>query len=177
MWKIGLIILIFISQGTQADNNNASVASGQMQFQGEVIADTCIIDDGNQYLTVDMGQASNSKFKQAGDDSDPVVFSLSFRHCSPTVSRNMVVAFRGIADKQNPDLLAVENGDNVARGIGIALFDDQGNLIPINTGKLVVKPQYHGPLTVNFTARYRSTTDNVSGGLANAQAWFLFTYQ
>ena len=177
MWRIGLIILIFISQGAQADINNAAAASGQMQFQGEVIADTCIIDDGNQYLTVDMGQASNSKFRQAGDDSDPVMFSLNFRHCSPNVSRNMVVAFRGVADKQNPDLLAVETDDNDARGIGIALFDDKGNLIPVNTGTLVVKPEYAGPLTVNLTARYRSTTDNVSGGLDNAQAWFSFTYQ
>lgn len=177
MWKIRLIILIFISQGAQADNNNAAAASGRMQFQGEVIADTCIIDDGNQYLTVDMGQVSNSKFKRAGDDSDPVMFSLNFRNCSTTVSRNMVVAFRGVADKQNPDLLEVEAGDNDARGIGIALFDDKGNLIPINTGEMLVKSRYSGPLTVNLTARYRSTMDNVSGGFANAHALFLFTYQ
>lgn len=177
MWKIGLIILIFITQGAQADKNNAAAASGQMQFQGEVMTDTCIADDGNQYLTVDMGQTNNSIFRRAGDDSDPVMFSLNLKHCRPDVSRNIVVALRGMADKQNPELLVVESDDNVDHGIAIALFDDKGNLIPINTGKLAVRPEYTGPQTVNLTARYRSTTDNVSGETANAQAWFLLTYQ
>ncbi|MDU7370147.1 MAG: fimbrial protein [Klebsiella michiganensis] len=34
-----------------------------------------------------------------------------------------------------------------------------------------------GPTTLHFVAKYRSTGNQVTGGAANAQAWFSLTYQ
>lgn len=148
-----------------------------MKFQGEILSNTCIVDDNERFLTVTMGQVSNSKFTHAGDDSDPVLFSLRFKHCSPGIARSIKIVFRGIADKANPDLLALSPETNSATGIGIALFDEQGDLIPLNSGWLPVRTDYNGLLTLNLIAKYRATSNDVNGGLANAQAWFSLTYQ
>jgi len=178
MWKIRLFfLLVVMGQAIASPPNNITLAGGLMRFQGEILSDTCIVDDGEQYLTVPMGQVSNNKFIHAGDDSDPVLFSLYFKHCSQNVKRNMNIVFRGVADQQNPDLLAIEQGNNVAHGIGIALFDEQGDLIPVNSGILSVRDINSGPLVLNLIAKYRSTSSDVTGGLANAQAWFSLTYQ
>ncbi len=178
MWKTGLFLLLTITgQSIAFPINTVSLAGGLMKFQGEILSNTCVVDDGDRYLTVAMGQVSNNKFSHAGDDSDPVPFSLHFKYCTQSVSRNMNVVFRGVADQGNPDLLAIEQGDNVAKGIGIALFDEQGNIIPINSGKLPIRVNNSGPLTLNLIAKYRATSTQVSGGVANAQAWFSLTYQ
>ncbi len=178
MWKTGILFLLLITYGAAASSkDNFSLSGGLMRFQGEILSDTCIVDDNEQFLTVNMGQVSNSKFIHAGDDSDPVLFSLRFKHCSPGVVRNINVAFRGVADKANPDLLALSPENNSATGVGIALFDEQGDLIPVNSGWLPFRTDYTGLLTLNLIAKYRATSKDVNGGLANAQAWFSLTYQ
>ena len=178
MWKIRLFFLLVVTgQAIASPLNSVTLSGGLMRFQGEILSDTCIVDDGQQYLTVPMGQVSNNKFIHAGDDSDPVLFSLYFKHCSQSVKRNINIVFRGVADQQDPDLLAIEQGNNVAHGIGIALFDEQGDLIPVNSGILSVRDINSGPLVLNLIAKYRSTSSDVTGGLANAQAWFSLTYQ
>lgn len=48
------------------------------------------------------------------------------------VSERVGVAFHGVADGKNPDVLSVGEGPGIATNIGVALFDDEGNLVPIN---------------------------------------------
>jgi fimbrial protein len=56
----------------------------------------------------------------------------------------MWVAFHGVADGKNPDVLSVGEGPGIASGIGIALFDSQGQQLPLNRPRI---------------AGYRSTAD------------------
>ena len=178
MWKIGLFFLLVLTAQVKASPlNSVTLSGGLMKFQGDVIADTCVLDTSNKQMTIFMGQVSSNRFKQAGSDADPVIVSLHFQHCSMNVQRNMAVVFRGVADSSNPDILAIQKGNNAATGVGIALFDEHGNLLPINSGEVPLTPEQPGPLTLNFVAKYRSTATQVTGGLANAQAWFSLTYQ
>ena len=48
------------------------------------------------------------------------------------MSERVGVAFHGVADGKNPDVLSVGEGPGIATNIGVALFDDEGNLVPIN---------------------------------------------
>lgn len=89
----------------------------------------------------------------------------------------MGVAFHGVADGKNPDVLSVGEGPGIASGIGIALFDSQGQQLPLNRPPDRWVPLYRGPTTLNFVAKYRATGRQVTGGAANAQAWFSLTYQ
>ncbi|HAV9433287.1 TPA: fimbrial protein [Escherichia coli] len=65
----------------------------------------------------------------------------------------------------------------VATNIGVALFDDEGNLVPINRPPANWKRLYSGSTSLHFIAKYRATGRRVTGGIANAQAWFSLTYQ
>ena len=73
--------------------------------------------------------------------------------------------------------LSVGEGPGIASGIGIALFDSQGQQLPLNRPADRWISLYRGPTTLNFVAKYRATGRQVTGGAANAQAWFSLTYQ
>ncbi|MCV2938985.1 fimbrial protein [Escherichia coli] len=150
---------------------------GNMQFQGVIIAETCRIEADDKQMTVNMGQISSNRFHAVGEDSAPVPFVIHLRECSTVVSERVGVAFHGVADGKNPDVLSVGEGPGIATNIGVALFDDEGNLVPINRPPANWKRLYSGSTSLHFIAKYRATGRRVTGGIANAQAWFSLTYQ
>ncbi|RYA68073.1 fimbrial protein, partial [Enterobacter cloacae complex sp. 2DZ2F16B1] len=56
-------------------------------------------------------------------------------------------------------------------------FDKTGSQIPLNAPPGSWSPLHTGPTTLHFVAKYRATGNQVTGGAANAQAWFSLTYQ
>lgn len=92
------------------------------------------------------------------------------------VSERVGVAFHGVADGKNW-MLSVGEGPWIATNIGVALFDDEGNLVPINRPPANWKRLYSGSTSLHFIAKYRATGRRVTGGIANARAWFSLTYQ
>ncbi len=88
------------------------------------------------------------------------------------VSERVGVAFHGVADGKFGCALRGE-GPGIASSIGVALFDDEGNLVPINRPPANWKRLYSGSTSLHFIAKYRATGRRVTGGIANAQAGFL----
>ncbi|WP_435339484.1 fimbrial protein, partial [Klebsiella aerogenes] len=62
-----------------------------------------------------------------------VPFDIHLQDCSTAVSQHVGVSFRGVADGKNPDVLSVGEGPGIATGVGIALFDNEDQLIPLNS--------------------------------------------
>ncbi len=89
---------------------NTTLPGGNMQFQGVIIAETCRIEAGDKQMTVNMGQISSNRFHAVGEDSAPVPFVIHLRECSTVVSERVGVAFHGVADGKNPDVLSVGEG-------------------------------------------------------------------
>ena len=81
----------------------------------------------------------------------------------------MGVTFRGVGDGKNPDVLSVGEGPGIATGIGIALFDKENRLIPLNSPPDAWTRLYTGPTTLHFVAKYRATGHQVTGGAAIAE--------
>lgn len=180
MWKMGAGILLTLVLGPKAIAGNPRdepSLGGLMRFQGEVIAETCSVETQDRNLMVSMGHITTERFQLAGDESGAVPFDLHLQNCNTTVSRNVSVMFHGMADSNNPEMLSVGDGPGVATGVAVALFDDRGRFIPLNTAPQYWVPLQDGPLTLHFVAKYRATGLSVSDGLANAQAWFALTYQ
>lgn len=69
------------------------------------------------------------------------------------VSERVGVAFHGVADGKNPDVLSVGEGPGIATNIGVALFDDEGNLVPINRPPANWKRLYSGSTSLHFIAK------------------------
>ena len=175
--RLGLFLLFIAPLSIAGNKWNVTLPGGLMRFQGELIAEACTVEAGDRQLVVRMGQVSSNRFKDAGDDADPVPFSLHLQDCNPNVSDRVGIVFHGVADGKNPDVLSVGEGEGIASGVGIALFDEQGQLIPINSEPQSWKPLTKGTRILQFVAKYRATGNTVIGGAANAQAWFSLTYQ
>ncbi|HBR2429575.1 TPA: type 1 fimbrial protein [Klebsiella pneumoniae] len=150
---------------------------GSMRFQGLIMASSCRVEAGDRQMTVNLGQISSNRFHAVGEDSNPIPFAIHLQDCSTAVSQHVGVTFHGVADGKNPDVLSVGEGPGIASGIGIALFDSQGQQLPLNRPTDRWISLYRGPTTLNFVAKYRATGRQVTGGAANAQAWFSLTYQ
>jgi fimbrial protein len=175
--RLGLFLMFLAPLSIAGNKWNVTLPGGQMRFQGELIAEACTVEAGDRQMTVRMGQVSSNRFRAAGDDADPVSFALHLQDCNPNVSDRVGIVFHGIADGKNPDVLSVGEGEGIASGIGVALFDDTGKIIPINSEPQAWRPLTKGLRVLQFVAKYRATGNSVTGGLANAQAWFSLTYQ
>ncbi|TQI78920.1 fimbrial protein [Serratia fonticola] len=176
--RSGILLTLFLApMATAGDRLETPLVGGQMRFQGELIAETCSVEARDRHLIVKMGQVSSHRFQWVGDEADPVPFELHLQNCNTHVSRNVGVMFHGIADGKNPDMLSVGEGPGIATGIAVALFDAAGRFIPLNTPAEHWTPLQDGPVSLHFVAKYRATAQSVTGGLANAQAWFALTYQ
>lgn len=130
--KSGLLILLLPPLALAGNQWDTMLPGGNMRFQGIVIAESCRVEAGDRQMTVKMGQISSNRFHSAGEDTNPVPFDIHLQECSTAVSQRVGVAFHGVADGKNPDVLSVGEGPGIATGIGVALFDKTGSQIPLN---------------------------------------------
>ncbi|MFP9230233.1 type 1 fimbrial minor subunit FimI [Pectobacterium cacticida] len=175
--KSGLLMFWLPSLAFAGNQWNSTLPGGNMRFQGVIIAESCRVEAGDRQMTVRMGQISSNRFHSAGEDIHPVPFDIHLQECSTAVSQRVGVTFHGVADGKNPDVLSVGEGPGIATGVGVALFDKEDRLIPLNSPPTAWTRLYTGPTTLHFVAKYRATGYPVTGGAANAQAWFSLTYQ
>lgn len=148
-----------------------------MRFQGVIIAESCRVEINDQQMTINLGQISSNRFHSEGEDASPVPLDIHLLDCSTAVSKHVGASFRGVADGKNPDVLSVGEGPGFATGVGIALFDRKEQLVPLNSPPGAWQRLYNGPTTLHFVAKYRATSNQVTGGAINAQLWFSLTYQ
>ncbi|MBL5926030.1 type 1 fimbrial minor subunit FimI [Enterobacter asburiae] len=178
----GIILALFCILSSyhiaHAGNNwNVMLPGGDMRFKGLIIAESCSVEAGDQNMTVEMGQVNSNRFSASGQDINPVPFDIHLLDCNTNVSQNVGVTFHGVSDGKQPHVLSVGEGPGIATGVGIALFDNENRLMPLNTPPLHWTTLYNGSNTLHFIAKYRATGNSVTGGIANAQAWFSLTYQ
>lgn len=172
------VLLLLLSPLAQAGNHwNVELPGGGMRFQGLIIAEACKVEAGDRQMTVNMGQVRSNAFHDAGEDINPVAFDIHLQDCNTAVSQRVSVAFYGVPDDKNPDVLSIGQEPGSASGVGVVLFDKDGIFIPLNAPVNGTTRLYSGPTTLHFVAKYRSTARQVIGGAANAQAWFSLTYQ
>lgn len=174
-----LIFFMMLTPCVFAGNNwNVTVAGGNMRFQGEIIAEACRVEAGSHHMNVIMGQVRSNQFHFVGEEASPTPFEIKLLGCSATVSKHVSVAFHGVADRKNPQLLSVGEGDGIASGVAVAIFDRKNKLLPIN-GPVHSSTSLpiDGLLSLRFIAKYSSTDLVVTGGRANATALFSLTYE
>ncbi|EPY5209364.1 fimbrial protein [Klebsiella pneumoniae] len=175
--KTGLLTLL-LPFASLADTHWAVAEGlGNMRFQGEIIAESCRVDAENQQLIIHMGRVSSNRFHTAGEMADAVPFEIHLSDCNTLVRQQIGISFRGVVDDKNPEVLSVGEGSGIATGVGIALFDNNNQLIHLNSPAFKLRQLPTGANTLNFVARYKAISNQVTGGTANAQVWFSLTYQ
>jgi type 1 fimbria pilin len=145
----------------------------QIHFVGGLLSTPCALSVDSAFQRVDLGQLSAKSFREVGDRSADVTFTLRFQDClmgahafedgidstrysgdNSFVTGEQVVAFSfaGETDIANPNLLKL----NGARGVGIRLSDARGTQIPLNR---VMRNQYlnAGNNELRFSANLEAT--------------------
>lgn len=177
-WCAGVVLLFMASAHAGSGNRHRVVIDGGItHFRGSLTAEACTVATDSRYQTVDMGQLRSNQFSGVGSMASPVGFSIRLTECSTAVSDLVGVTFTGVTDGKDPQVLKAGEGVNAATGVGLALFDEQGQIIVPNTLPRVWGRLHEGDNNLRFHARYRATSREVTGGNADALAWFALTYQ
>ncbi|MDX7988020.1 fimbrial protein [Xenorhabdus sp. 12] len=158
--------------------STAHAADGQVKFTGKVTASACKVDSGSLDQTVNLGTISASSFNGIHSTSAPTRFSIKLTDC-PTEYKEAQVKFDGQTDRSNSRLLALtsKTGAAVARGVAIALYEDNGSSL-INMAESSRPQSLSGQKTdeLSFVAKYIATTTKVEPGAGDAVANFTITY-
>ncbi len=155
----------------------ASAHDGTINIDGQIESNTCIVAQDSTDQSVMLGEISSGQLRQAGESSLPVAFSIHLQHCDAAAT-GVAITFTGDADSVNPALLAIAADPGAATGLGVAINDDRGTAIPLNSASRIYAldpAKSDNPLT--FYAQYTATSSNVSAGTANATATFTLTWQ
>jgi type 1 fimbria pilin len=136
-------------------------------ISGTITPGTCKIESKD----VGLGKFEQSAFSGVGTGTKWTSFGLATSGC-PAYVKSVLMAFKGTADQNNPNLFRVNGG---ASGIGLDLqtYNDQ-QAVP-NGAAMSWGPRKSGE-TYDFKVRYMQTTAQIKGGKANASVEFWLTY-
>jgi len=171
--------VIAVAFATLAALSASSVfaADGTVNFTGEIIDEACTVDIGtSDALTVNLGKVAKSSFSAAGDDASTTKFTMTLKDCPAAITAAQV-KFDGTNDATDSSLLALTDETGVATGVAIALMTaDKADLglNAVNDYSYTLAADTENKL--DFYAAYRSTSDTVVAGKANAVATFSVNY-
>ncbi|MEB5959744.1 fimbrial protein [Enterobacter sichuanensis] len=168
-------IALFVLSGTFS----ARAVDTTLQISGNVTASTCEIEAGSVDQHVKIGTFSGKDFPAVGSTSSFKAMNINLKNCYEKLS-SVLVKFSGVADADNPTLLAVTDtgaGGTLATGIGVELLDNGGKNIPFNSDTPLTFELEEGNNTLSFLLRYKSTRYPVTAGDASAVMYFNLTYQ
>ncbi|CAI1724937.1 TPA: fimbrial protein [Serratia fonticola] len=173
----GIITLLWATSVNAGNRHHVIIDGGIVHMRGAVTASACAVSSDSISQTVDMGQFRSNQFHGSGSYAPPVEFNIFLSGCSTAVSKEVGIAFRGITDGKDLQVLKAGEGENAATGLGLAILDSQGEIIAPNTASHTLVPLINGDMSLRFIARYRATSHQVTGGDADAWTWFALSYQ
>lgn len=145
-----------------------------LNMQGNILANTCSVDSTSQNMTVDLGQAASSDFRDVGDTGEWKNVELTLSKCPPTTTL-ATATFRGQADSVHPTKFANAGS---AGGLALELADrqDRITIAPQASFSVLVNQSDH---TADFplAARYYATSLPVTAGTFNSVVQVTFIYQ
>ncbi|AOM39922.1 fimbrial protein [Xenorhabdus hominickii] len=158
--------------------STAHAFDGQIKFTGKITATACKVDSNSANQTVNMGTISSSAFNGLYSTSAPTRFNIKLTDC-PKEYNQAQVKFDGQTDRTNSRFLALsgKNGENVAKGVAIALYEDNSTSL-ISIAESSHPQRLSGQKTdeLSFVAKYIATAEKVEPGAGDAVANFTIIY-
>lgn len=177
LWRF-ILLLPLLSDGNALAGNKTHVVvpGGVIHLQGEVAAGACAVSPDSQNKMVVMGTVRSNQFNGVGSWADPVPFRLQLVDCNTALSQQVGMMFSGVTDGKDPLVFSVGRGPGVAEGVGIGLFDAEGQLIVPNTEPRSFTLLNAGTVEIPLTAKYRATGHDIVPGEASTVVYFSLFY-
>lgn len=155
----------------------------QVHFKGNFLNAPCVVSSDTQNQIIDLGQYRTAEIVQSAQYTAHVPFEIRLVNCDIKLAETARFSFIGERDSIDPTLLLIKSDKQstnaqTAKGIGLEIVDANGlTLSPNGVVYSEIKALKNGINTFMFSARYKSTSDDVQPGQANASANFLIDYQ
>jgi fimbrial protein len=175
-----LFLLILIAGSPVLAKQVVVIDGGKVHMQGTLVNGACAVARESQDMTVQMGQYRSSLFSGVGSYAPvSIPFAIRLVGCLREVSEHVGIAFQGATPVEDPQVFLAAtsvNGNDASSGVGLALFDSQQQLIIPNSLPGYFAPIKTEEMTLSFTARYRSVTEDLSPGHLKTDVWFTLVY-
>lgn len=175
-----------------SQTSNSAVTSGQVRFQGQVLANTCSVATNSRDVLVKLPAVkANELAKNSESAKGNTPFQITLEGCplagyvsnAGVKKSNVSIYFDNTAAAVTTDgtLKEVNPVANSAKGVEIQLFNESNQKINLKAGKeeqaqLIKKALGEENVTFQFSAEYVGK-GNVEPGLVSTQVPFTIDYQ
>lgn len=171
-----IVLSFFTSFYSQAYGvNKKFIEDGIFYIRGGIVEPACVVSTESENQTIDMGVVSSNKFHQVGSRSIQIPFFIKLTDCNKNISDKVSLIILGNENSKDKRLFNITEQVNSASGVGIALYDDENEIIKPN-----VVGEYNffeeNESRLKFKASYLATEEHVKGGKADAVVWFVLNY-
>ncbi|CAO95703.1 fimbrial protein [Erwinia tasmaniensis] len=176
--SVASVALVLAAVNAQAESVNNP--GGNISFLGSLVASTCVIDSGDQSKSVTLGQYATSIFKNIGDQTPDVPFTIRLTGCAKAAN-NYGLRFEGTTVNSSPNLLALKSTSDL--GVGIEILGAGDKVINLNqpaddtTWQAAQAAGATDITTFNLKAHYKSFAQKVSSGDAASNVKFVIAYK
>ncbi|KPD03781.1 fimbrial protein [Moellerella wisconsensis] len=168
-----LLFSLFVSCSTLIQAKD-----GTVHFSGDIINSPCVVATESKNQIINLGQIAVIKLINGGV-STPKPFQIILEDCSIEYTQSspiLAISFTGEGDIHAPELISLM-GTGSAKNVAIELLDYKGEHISLN-GKITITQDVKQHQNIlNFSARYRNTTEVPLSGHANGVTDFNIIYK
>lgn len=179
MFRLVFIITVLeclIIPPSKANSDNM-VEGGAIHFYGAVVGTSCSVDTQSLQQTIMLDQVTANTFSGPGSWASAKPFWIKLEQCDANTNQFASVMFTGQADESDPQVFKAGYGGDSARGVGIGIFDESGELVVPNTTPNMKSAVTAGQNIIFYTAKYRATSAHVEPGKTSATINFAIIYQ
>lgn len=161
---------------TSLDTGAGSQSTGGViNFTGKITLISCDITPASKSKTVDLGAWAKNYFDEHSETT-PREFKINVENCPPAVE-SVAVLFDGTKDTVNDTLLQVTPGDDMAKGVGVKLYNsNRTTSIKPGTVSETTAPDNDGNAELTFYAALSKDGTEIAAGDVNAVSNFLMVY-
>lgn len=159
-------------------SSSAFAAEGEtstVQFNGNIVEDTCTLTDASKDQVVQLGDVSVSAFSGTGTTTQGTPFTIGLEGCNPTTATTAAISFAGETVGSGATALSTSNVSTT--NVGIQILQAGTPLVLDGSATSVPQSLDAGTNSLDFTARYVAISDDVAAGPANGTANFTVNYE
>ncbi|TQI82057.1 major type 1 subunit fimbrin (pilin) [Serratia fonticola] len=170
--KKNLIITLAVSALSLAATN---AVAGSIDFYGKVLNPSCNVAAESESMAIELGAILGTAFTGVGSTAGAKQFDIRLVNC-PISAGQAQVTFVGKNTEASNSILALNDGESSAKGLGIEILsasDNKAITLGEPSAAQLLQP---GDNRLLFIARYIATDNVIIGGDVRATTMFDVTY-
>ena len=168
------IYYVSVFQFSHAKDTNVELGRVNIELSGVVTTTTCGVLNTEQEKYIHLGMITSQSLSSIGSKSTPVPIHFEMSNCPP--NGTVTIMFDGRRDRDNRELLAIDNVRNKAENVAIEISNQDKKRLALGKKSEPFTTDNEGRVSALFYANYYVTKSQIEAGIANANAEFSIEY-